>query len=112
MSPWQPLREPGGSDPRPVSESLDGMTRRLGAPKASVLRAVFAHWEQIVGPAISAHAEPMSLRDGVLVIGTDQPAWATQLRFLGPDLLRRVAAAAGEDAVARVEIKVRPAGPR
>lgn len=112
MSRWRPLPESGGSDPRRVSESLDGMTRHLGGPKVSVLHAVFARWEEIVGPGVAAHAEPLSLRDGVLVIGTDQPAWATQLKFLCPDLLRRVAAVAGEEAVDRVEIKVRPPGPR
>jgi len=112
VSRWRPLPEPGGSDPRPVSESLDGMTRHLGGPKVSVLHAVFARWEEIVGAGVAAHAEPVSLRDRVLVIGTDQPAWATQLRFLGPDLLRRVAAVAGEEAVDRVEIRVRPPGGR
>jgi predicted nucleic acid-binding Zn ribbon protein len=108
MSPWRPLREPGGSDPRPVGESLDGMARKLGAPKVSVLNAVFARWEEIVGPSVAAHARPLSLRAGVLVIGTDQPGWATQLRFLGPDLLSRLASIAGDDAVERVEIKVVP----
>src|ERR1700680_2674097 len=102
MSPWRPLSEPGGSEPggsepRPVSESLDGMASRLGGPKPSVLKAVFAHWEEIVGAAVAVHAQPLSIRDRVLVIGTDQPGWATQLRFLSPDLLRRVAAVAGED---------------
>jgi predicted nucleic acid-binding Zn ribbon protein len=111
MSRWRPLPEPGDSDPRPVSESLDGMARRLGGAKASVLNVVFARWEEIVGPSVAAHAEPLSLRDGVLTLGTDQPGWATQLRFLAPDLLRRVAAVAGEGAVDRVEVRVRPPGP-
>ena len=112
MSPWRPLPESGGSQPRPVAESLDGMARKLGAPRAAVLNAVFARWEEIVGPAVAAHACPLSVRGGVLVIGADQPGWATQLRFLGPDLLARLASVAGQDAVQRVEIKVLPPAAR
>ena len=108
MSPWRPLPQPGGSDPRPVGASLDGVARRLGAPRASVLGTVFAQWEEIVGPSVAAHAQPKSLRGGVLVVGADQPGWAAQLRFLAPDLLRRLAAVAGDDAVERIEIKVVP----
>jgi len=112
MSPWRALPEPGGCDPRPVSDSLDGMTRHLGAPRASVLHAVFARWEEVVGSSIAAHAEPVSVRDNVLVIATEEPGWATQLRFLGPGLLRRLSAVAGVDSIDRVEIKVRPPGRR
>jgi predicted nucleic acid-binding Zn ribbon protein len=108
MSPWRSLPGRDQSDPRPVGDSLDGMARKLGAPRVSVLNAVFARWEEIVGPSVAAHARPVSLRAGVLVIGTDQPGWATQLRFLGPDLLARLASIAGDDAVERVEIKVLP----
>jgi predicted nucleic acid-binding Zn ribbon protein len=67
---------------------------------------VFGRWEELVGTAIAAHAFPLSLSHGVLVIGTEQPAWATQLRFLGPDLLQRLSAVAGDGQIQRVEVKV------
>ena len=88
------------------------MARRLGAPKASVLSAVFAHWDEIVGPSVAAHVRPLSLRGRVLVVATEQPAWASQMRWLVPDLLRRLAATAGEEAVEQVEIRVVPPGSR
>jgi predicted nucleic acid-binding Zn ribbon protein len=89
-----------------VSESLDRVTKGIGAPKATVLTAVFARWEQVVGPEVAAHAEPRSLRDGVLVIAVDQPAWATQLRFLGTELLARVREATGCSDVSEIHVKV------
>jgi predicted nucleic acid-binding Zn ribbon protein len=89
-----------------VADSLAALARSLGAPAPSLLRAVFDQWEEIVGPAIAAHAWPLRIQDGVLRIGVDQPAWATQLTFLGPELLRRLRAATGDAAIERVEIKV------
>ena len=107
MTTWKPSSPPRSEiGPHQVSESLDRVTRAMGVPRATVLTAVFARWEQVVGPEVAAHAEPRSLRDGVLVIAVDQPAWATQLRFLGPELLARVREATGSSDVAEIHVKV------
>jgi predicted nucleic acid-binding Zn ribbon protein len=105
MSPWKPL--PGDvPEPRPVRDSLPALARSLGVPAPSVLSALFSRWEEIVGPAIAARAWPLRVHDGVLRIGVDQPGWATQLSFLGPELVRLVAAATGDSSVTRIEVKV------
>jgi predicted nucleic acid-binding Zn ribbon protein len=88
---------------------LGRLAASLGAPRPTVLGAVFSRWEQVVGPDVAAHARPLSLRDGVLVIGVDHPAWATQLSYLRGDLARRVEEAAGAGEV--VDIQVRVTGP-
>jgi predicted nucleic acid-binding Zn ribbon protein len=89
-----------------VKDSLEGMARRLGAPTASALGAVFRQWEEAVGATVAAHARPVSLADGVLVVAVDQPGWATQLRYLSADLLGRLADVAGEGVVGRIDIRV------
>ena len=107
MSPWKPL--PGEPpEPRPVRESLPGLARSLGAPAPSVLSAVFARWEEIVGPALAAQSWPLQVRGGVLRIGVELPGWATQLTFLAPELLRQVAAATGDATIDKIEVKVVP----
>jgi predicted nucleic acid-binding Zn ribbon protein len=103
--PWAPLPgdEPG---PRRVGESLDRVAARLGVPDAAVLPAVFGNWAELVGERIAAHARPRWLRDGVLVVNVDEPAWATQLRYLETDLLARLAERVGPAAVTRIEVRV------
>ena len=98
-------------EPRPLAESLDRLAQQLGAPSPGVLTAVFARWEEMVGDSVAAHAWPVSLSHGVLVIGVDQPAWATQLRYLGPDLMERLSSVLPGDAVSQVEVKVLPKRP-
>ena len=106
MSTWRPARPPRAErDPAPVVSSLDRLARRLGAPPPDVLQAVFARWEEMVGPQVAAHATPRSLRGGVLVIAVDESAWATQLRLLSADLLSRLAAAAPDPSAVR-ELRV------
>lgn len=107
MSPVSPLPGGQGPGPRRVADSLDRLMASLGGPRASVLTAVFASWAELVGPTVAAHARPRSLRRGVLVVVVDDPGWATQLRWLEPDLLARLADAAGEGVVNSIEVRVR-----
>lgn len=120
MSPWKPLPggaggtaggSDGGREPRRVAESLSDFARRIGGASPAVLSAVFSRWEEIVGAPVAAHAWPVSLRRGVLVIGVEHSGWATQLRFMTADIAARVAAVSGTEAVERVEIKVGPTRP-
>jgi predicted nucleic acid-binding Zn ribbon protein len=83
------------------------VARRLGAPGARSLSAVFGHWDEVVGASVAAHARPTSLRDGVLRVEVDEPGWATQLRYLAPEILRRCAEVAGPDVVVSVEVRIR-----
>jgi predicted nucleic acid-binding Zn ribbon protein len=115
--PWQPLpedrsperRQAGDVDPpAPVGQSLDRLLRHLGAPAARTVRSVFDDWAEVVGEGIAAHASPVSLRRGRLVVGVPDSAWATQLRFLEPQLLARLAEAFGPDEVSAIDVRVRP----
>ena len=78
-----------------------------GWPRQACSGRFFTGWADLVGDQVAAHATPVSLRGGVLVVVVDQPAWATQLRFLSADVRRRLAEVAGDDAVREVQIRVR-----
>ena len=105
---WRPLGGPGGSEPRPVGESLGRISRHLGAPPPSALTAVFDGWEELVGPAVAANTRPLSLRRGVLIVAVEQPAWAAQLAWLESDLLHRFSERLGAGVVTTVSVRVRP----
>lgn len=106
MSTWQPAKSPGDADPRRVGDFLDRVTGAVGAPKAGTVGTVFGGWDQIVGSEVAAHASPRSLRDGVLVVEVDEPAWATQLGFLSPELLEKIHAATGSLEVSEIRFRV------
>ncbi len=108
--PWEPL--PGSVDkgPATVGAALDRVMRHLGTPKLATVRSVFDRWPELVGENLASRAHPISLRDGVLLIGVDDPAWATQLRFMEADLVARIAAEFGPDEVVSIQIRVRAPG--
>lgn len=89
-----------------MGELLDRQTRRLGGPSSATTSTVFARWEELVGTDIAAHARPVSLQRGILVLAVDQPAWASQLRYMTAELLTRIAEATGGAEVTEIHLRV------
>ena len=105
--PWRDHQPPAAErDPDRLGPTVDKVARRLGAPTAAALSGLFGRWEEIVGPAIAAHAQPSGLRDGRLVVTVDATAWAAQLRYMGEELVGRCCEVLGDGAVQRIDIRV------
>ena len=101
---WTNAREP--QDPRPIRDLLGTVTKRLGMASPDALAVVFAGWRELVGDTIADHVRPLGLRDGVLHVEADEPGWATQLRYLGPDLVRRANERVGAELVKELAVRI------
>ena len=106
--PWLPLPADGHEEPAPLGSTLDRVVGHLGGPSADALTRLYRNWDDLAGARLAPHSRPLSLRGGVLVIAVDDPAWATQVRFLAPTLLERFRDGLGGAEVTEVEVKVRP----
>ena len=103
-------------EPVKLGDSLHGVVRGLqpqttgggsatNATSAATLGGVFGRWEQAVGAAVAAHVQPLKLDGTTLVVTADDPAWATQLRFLEATLRQRLREVAGAE-VDHIEVRV------
>ena len=99
-------------DPAPIAASLDRVLGYLQAPSARTVKTVFTEWPELAGPQLAAHAQPIALRDGELVIEVDDQAWASQLRWLEPELRTRLEALPGGPKVDRIRFRLRPGSTR
>jgi len=97
----------GDKGPRSIDASLDALSNQLGLGGSLGLGRLFARWEQIVGPAMAKHVQPVRLDAQALVVNVDHPAWATEVRHFGDDLLDKVAAATGTPRADQLEVRVR-----
>jgi predicted nucleic acid-binding Zn ribbon protein len=93
-------------EPRPIGHSLDAVVRSLRGDGAAAVAGVFGHWDEAVGPTIAAHAKPVLLESGRLVVEVDQPGWATQLRYLEKDLIERLRPHVGGAELRSIELRV------
>jgi predicted nucleic acid-binding Zn ribbon protein len=96
------------SAPSPLGDALEryvasrGWTERLRAGR------VYRHWEELVGPDLAARCEPIRIAGGTLVVRAESQAWATQLRYLTPALLRNAEQVLGAGTVRSIRLVVGP----
>jgi predicted nucleic acid-binding Zn ribbon protein len=104
MAPERFERDGG---PRSLDNSLHAVAQRLGIPDPRGIGHLFADWSAIVGPAMAEHVQPIRIDANSLVVSVDHPAWATQVRRLGDDLLNRVADGTGLIRPEHLEVRIR-----
>lgn len=101
---------PDSRDPQPFGRLVGGIARERGWQPQIAEGTLFGMWPQIVGPDISAHAQPTTLRDNVLHVQAESTAWATQLRYVQAQILAKIAASIGDGVVTSLRI-TGPKGP-
>jgi predicted nucleic acid-binding Zn ribbon protein len=92
-------------DPVPITTSLEGVVRSLRGPGRREVGGVFGRWAEAVGEQVAAHVQPVKLDRGVLVVEADDPAWATQVKFLSGTIAARLHEVIGVS-VERVDVRV------
>ena len=71
----------------PLSTELNSLLARLGSEPAAVVSSAFTDWATLVGEHVAQHVTPIKLEHSRLVVEVSEPSWATQMRFLEPQLL-------------------------
>ena len=94
-------------EPVPLGVALTGVVRSLRGPatgtdtgvhpEAQVMGGVFGRWAETVGAVVALHVQPIKLDGTRLTVEVDDPAWATQLRFLEATLRQRLLEVAGAE---------------
>jgi predicted nucleic acid-binding Zn ribbon protein len=101
---------PRRDEPQPLPAAMGGLLSSRGWREKAAVGAVFGHWPDIVGPQLALHTKPEHFEAGELTVSADSPAWATQVRLMAPQLLKRLAEELGHGTVRRIRVKG-PAGP-
>src|SRR3954470_24420782 len=92
----------------PVSlhDALVELTSELRVAGPDAMPVVAAAWPELVGRELAPHVQLGTLRDGVLTLTVDDPAWATPLRYLESEIVATLATRLGPAVVRGVRITV------
>jgi predicted nucleic acid-binding Zn ribbon protein len=101
---------PDERDPASIAAALDRLVADSGWGTDIAVHGVFGRWAAIVGADVAAHCTPEAFADGHLVVRADSTAWATQVRYLAPTLVRRLNEELGHGTVLVIDVQG-PTGP-
>jgi predicted nucleic acid-binding Zn ribbon protein len=105
------LHEPEPDEPVSLTLSLDDVVKTLRGPSRQAVGGLFGRWDEAVGEQVAQHVRPLKLDRGVLSVEVDDPAWATQVKFLAPTIISRLAEVAGAR-VEQLQVRVDPRNAR
>ncbi len=89
-----------------LSTELNALLTRLGSEPAAVVSSVFTDWATLVGEHVAQHVAPIKLEHSRLLVEVTESAWATQMRFLEPQLLATLSAATSSNIVG-IDVRVK-----
>lgn len=106
MSRRRPEKEPA-----PLRGLLGPAASGYGLDDALAAGTLSRRWIEVVGPDVAAHAEPTSLREGILRVRADSPVWAHEIGYLTAEIKRRANETLGRQAVSEVKVWNAPGMP-
>ncbi|MEY4570093.1 MAG: hypothetical protein RLZZ398_1532 [Verrucomicrobiota bacterium] len=80
--------------------------RAAGAEDGLHEDQVRATWKELAGDFIARHTEPISVKDGNLVLRVTQPALRFQLEQMNPMLLTRIRTQLGEGRIKSIKFQL------
>lgn len=101
------------SEPVRIGGLLAQLAEGLGIEHPIESANLFFKWEAIVGAEVAAKCRPTAIKNGVLKVGTSSAAWASELKYLAPELIKRVNAELGKGVVKEIRpwVDTRPSRP-
>lgn len=80
----------GGRDPRGLGDVLERFTAERGWESPLARADLLGEWPALIGEETAAHAMPIGIEEGVLLVRCDSTAWAQQLRVMRERILTRI----------------------
>ena len=106
---WQPYGQwDAPARPTPALQQLvPGVMKRLGLEQRVQQSRIFQQWPAIVGADVARHAQPVSLKNGLLIVAVDHSAWLQELdRNYKPLILQKIRGCAGPAAVSKIVFRI------
>lgn len=95
-------------DPATVGASLDRLLGNLGGPTSQTMAGLERRWAEVVGDQVASHTRPVRVRRGTLLVSVDDPAWASELRWMTDEIATRARDVLGDASITRIEVRVDP----
>ena len=92
-------------EPALAGELVDKMLHGLGLDERLHQYKALIIWNDVVGPQIATRTRPVRIRENILEVNVDQPAWMQQLQLMKPKILAQLNAELGKATIKDLYLK-------
>jgi predicted nucleic acid-binding Zn ribbon protein len=94
--------------PSPIGDALGALIQRRGWEERLRGSTAANRWVEVVGDDLASRCEPVRVAGGTLVVRAESQVWATQLKYLIPQLKENATRVLGEGTIRDVRLVVGP----
>ncbi len=91
-----------------ISSIIGDVLKEFVPASAGELTRVWQLWDDAVGEAIAANAQPVAFKGDLLLVHATSSTWIHQLQFLKADIISKLNAALGKPMIAEIKFKIGP----
>lgn len=91
-------------DPRAIGDVVSRLSKSRGWNTQVAVGSVLGRWAELVGTNVAEHCKPESFEDTVVVVRCDSTSWATQMRLLSHEILKKFDAELGPGIVTIIRV--------
>jgi predicted nucleic acid-binding Zn ribbon protein len=84
---------------RTVGSVLPGVVKKLKLQKVLAVQPAVTIWPEVVGEKVARHTRARYVESSTLVVAVSSSVWMTQLTYLRPRILQKLAARLGKDLI-------------
>jgi predicted nucleic acid-binding Zn ribbon protein len=108
MSEWLGCEKPLGLNENitAAADWIDSILKKQFFAESLNEEDVKTAWKEVAGDFIGANTEPVSVKDGHLVLRVTQPAMRFHLEQLKPELLRKIKERFGKDKIKSIKFSL------
>ncbi len=90
-----------------AGDALKGVLKSLKIDQRLAETEVLKVWTSQMDPNVAAHAHPVGLRNGTLMVVVDSPVWLSEIvRYRRREILERLQNSFGRDVIARISFRI------
>ncbi len=102
-----PLEKARAVRARSASALMPNVLSELGIDRRRAELEVVKVWNNLLDPAIVAHAQPIGLRKGTLFVAVDSNVWLSEIvRYRRKEILDRLQHSFGRDYIGKISFRV------
>lgn len=90
-----------------LADILPGVLKEIGLDRRQSDLEILKVWNNLMDPAVVAHARPVNLAKGTLFIAVDSSVWMDELvRYRRREILQRLQHSFGKDLIQRLSFRL------
>jgi hypothetical protein len=90
-----------------IADLIPGVLKGMGLDRKQSDLEILKVWNNLMDPAVVAHAKPVGIHKGTLFVSVDSNAWLDEiLRYRRREILQRLRHSFGPDLIQRISFRV------